>query len=319
MNQVRLSIVIASCNGRDDLNRCLTSISAGSLSDAETIVVENGSSDGTREMLRNRYPNVTIIENSNNLGHCRAINQGLRYARGEYILVLDADTEVSRDALNTLIGFFQTHPETVIAAPRMLNQDGSLQETARRFPTIMNAFFGRQSLLTRLFPSNPYSKKYLYREIVSADEPFEVDWVSSAAMMFPRSLTDKLGFWDESFNGYWVDCDWCRTAKQVGTAYCVPSARITHLEKYHRGQKKGASRLIAFHKGVYNYYRKHYTSGSLDLRALMAGGALALRAGFLILVDLLRSRKSPLSATDSHCFEPRQNACKSQSGSEVGP
>src|SRR4051794_16368414 len=116
-----VSIVIAALNSRLDLEVCLASIGAGGASTIETIVVDNGSSDGTIELLGRKYPEVRIVANAVNLGHCRAINQGLRVATGEFALVLDADTVLCPDALEHLLAFVRDHADVAVVAPRMLN------------------------------------------------------------------------------------------------------------------------------------------------------------------------------------------------------
>jgi N-acetylglucosaminyl-diphospho-decaprenol L-rhamnosyltransferase len=284
-----LSVIVAAWNSRDDLAACLRSIMLERGVPLEVIVVDNGSSDGTARFLASNHPGVRVIANASNLGHCRAINQGLRAARGRYVLVLDADAVVHPQALERLVDFMRRSADAAVAAPRMLNPDGTVQETARSFPRVANGLFGRQTLLSRLFPNNPFSRSYLRRQSLQDREPFRVDWVSAACMIFPRELVERIGPWDEGFDGYWVDADWCsRAGKAGGLVYCVPSALVTHHEQNRAGQRKSAARIVSFHRGVHRFYRKHYTRGRLDPRALLAaavlgGRALALLAGNLFL------------------------------------
>jgi len=283
-----LSIVIATCNSQAFIRPCLTSLASadppGHL-ETEIIVVDNASADGTREAVRAAEPSATVIENARNEGHCRAVNRGLAAARGEFVMVLDVDTITLPGAPAALVAFLRSH-DAVIAAPRMLNADGSVQETARRFPTVANAIFGRQTLLTRLFPDNRFARAYLQRDRYDARFPFEVDWVSAACMVFPRSLVDRLGTWDEGFGGYWVDADWCARARSAGRVYCLPEARVIHVEQNRPERRKGAHRVIQFHQGVFRFYRKHYTRGAFDPRAMAAAAALSVRAALVIASDL---------------------------------
>jgi N-acetylglucosaminyl-diphospho-decaprenol L-rhamnosyltransferase len=284
-----LSIVIATCNSGDFIGPCLDSILQDDSLRTEIIVVDNASRDRTVETIRARFPRVTLLVNQANSGHCRATNRGLAAATAPFVMVLDADTIILPGTLRHIVEFLRAHPEVAIAAPRMLNVDGSLQETARAFPTVANAVFGRQTVLTRLFPNNRFSRAYLRRDRCGDNAPFAVDWVSAACMAFRRSLVARLGPWDEGFGGYWVDADWCARAHIVGRVYCVPEGRVVHVEQNRRDRRKGSGRIRQFHAGVYRFYRKHYTRGVWDPRALAAAAALSLRAALLVVADLMRS------------------------------
>lgn len=287
---VELSIIIATRNSSRFIEPCLTSLSEGHDGVcAETIVVDNASSDRTLEIVRARFPHVTVIRNDTNHGHCRAMNEGIAAARGTYLMVLDVDTIVGAGTLRHLCEFLRSHEDAAIVAPRMLNVDGSVQETARRFPSVINGIFGRQTMLTRLFPNNRYLRAYLQREQRDETNPFEVDWVSAACMAFRRTLVDRLGPWDEGFGGYWVDADWCARAHSVGRVYCVPAGLVVHTEQNRAAQRKGARRIVQFHTGVYRFYRKHYTRGVADPRAIAAALALGARAALLVAGDYMRA------------------------------
>ena len=283
------SILIAAWNCWSDLERCLDSI----LRDPEvhpsfeTIVVDNGSEDGTPAKLARSFPTVRLVRNEENLGHTRAVNQGIELARGEFLLVLDADTVVKPGAFVRLLTFLKERPEVAVVAPRMFNGDGSIQETARSFPRPINGLLGRQSLLTRWFPNNRFVRSYMRSEQRGRSSPFRVDWVSAACMMFPAALVRRIGSWDEGYHSYWVDADWClRAANAGGAVYCIPEAQVVHFEQNRRGKRKSASRIILFHRSVNRFYRKHYTRGWLDPRAAVASLVLGVRAVLLIAGNL---------------------------------
>jgi hypothetical protein len=280
-SMTELSIVIATHDSGAFLEPCLTSIVREDVS-TDLIVVDNASTDGSIAELTRRFPAARVIGNVVNAGHCRALNQGIAAARAGLVMVLDVDTIIVPGALRGLLDFMRAHPEVAIVAPRMLNTDGSIQETARRFPGVINGLFGRQTLLTRLFPDNRFSRAYLARDRRDDTRPFEVDWVSAACMVFRRDLTTTIGAWDEGFGGYWVDADWCRRAHRAGRVYCLPSARVVHCEQNRSGRRKDARRILQFHAGVSRFYRKHYTAGVLDPRAVAAAVALGCRAALLI-------------------------------------
>ncbi|MBL8235973.1 MAG: glycosyltransferase family 2 protein [Bryobacterales bacterium] len=281
-----LSVVLAARNNWHYVRGCLHSLPEGGVPDYEVIVVDNASTDGTAQRVREKFPLARIIQNETNTGHCHAMNQGIAASRGKYVLVLDGDTVLVPGAARRMVEFLEARPDVAIVAPRMLNEDGSVQETARSFPTVMNGLWGRQSLLTAWFPNHPMSKKYLRRDALTATEPFEVDWVSAAAMLFRRTLPEQIGYWDETIRGYWVDADWCKTAHQAGKIFCDPGSKVIHYEQNRKGIKKTTPRILLFHEGAYRFYSKHYTAGAMDPRAWFAGAALGARALLLIVADL---------------------------------
>jgi GT2 family glycosyltransferase len=291
---IAVSFIIASWNGWHYLDPCLRSVIDGGCDRIEIIVVDNASTDGTPTLLKSKYPQAVLLANKRNEGHTRAINQGIAVARGRYLMVLDADTVLDPDAVSRLVDFLNQHPEAALAAPRMLNPDGSIQETARSFPNVVNGILGRQSTLTRFFSNTGFVKRYMRRDQIASRVPFEVDWVSAACMIFPRSLPDRIGLWDEGFKGYWVDADWCRAAHAAGTVWCVPGARVIHFEQNRVGRKKGANRILSFHSGAYRFYRKLHQVGVLHPRSIAAASVLYLRALALLAVDVLRRQDSPV-------------------------
>jgi len=282
-----VSVLIATYNMRDDVLRCLESLRAvDAVARLEVIVVENGSSDGAAAAVRERFPGVHLIELPRNVGWTRANNAALRAARGRFLLLLNADTIVEPDAVAHLAAYLSEHPDTGIVAPTMLNEDGTVQETARRLPRPINAFFGRHSWLTRMWPSNPFSRRYLRRD-VDPGQPFEADWVSAAAAMFPRAVLERIGPLDEAFT-HWVDADWCLRITAAGwKVCCVPQARVHHLEGYGRGRKRPRA-IVAFHQGVYRLYRKHYASGIRRPLLAVAALGLTVRCGWLLVSNGLK-------------------------------
>jgi N-acetylglucosaminyl-diphospho-decaprenol L-rhamnosyltransferase len=283
---MNLSVIIATHNSLQFIGRCLESINANCELTPEFVVIDNASSDGTRQYLGDKFPEVRLIANNCNLGHCAAVNQGLVLATRDYVMVLDADTFIQNGVLEQLLHFLQQHSDVAVVAPKILNGDGTLQRSARNFPRPVNGLFGRQSLLTRWFPGNPISRRYLGEETISPRKgAFAVEFVSSACMMFPRRLAQQIGPWDEEFGGYWVDGDWCKRARTIGLVYCLPQVSVIHYEQNRRGVRKGSQRIRAFHQGAYIFYRKHFTLGYLDPRALAAAVLLSIRAGLLIAID----------------------------------
>lgn len=276
-----LSVLIVSWNDWPKLQLCLASIQRGALPTSEIIVVDNNSTNGTADRIQEEFPTVRLIRNAQNIGHTRAVNQAFGLANGEYVLLLDSDTELSPNCIAILQEYLRTHPDVDLVAPRTFNTDGTIQETARNFPTPLSGLFGRQSLLTRLFPNNRFSHRYLQRDQINDSVPFDVQQVGGACMFFRRALLDDVGMWDASYFGYWVDTDWCHRLHAMGRrVVCVPAARIQHHESNARGKRKSARRIWIFHYGAYQLYTRWHTRGPWDPRAILAGTALLASVGF---------------------------------------
>ena len=295
---VDLSVVIVSYNTRELLARCLSSLTSSIRSvSCEVIVVDNDSRDGTVAMLRTRWPDVRLIATGGNLGFGRAANKGLALAEGRYCLLLNSDTECLHGALDELVAFLDSTPQAGVAAPRLLNSDGTDQATARAFPSPAAGIFGRKSLLTRLFPNNRWSARYLVGKDRPGPEPFDVDWVSGAALMVRREIIERVGPLDPAFFLYWEDADWCRRIGSAGHGiYCVPRAQVIHQEG--GSGIAGSPRLVlAFHQSVYHYYVKHHAQKWWNpLRPLAAVLLFARAVSLMLVVYPLRARGGDESA-----------------------
>jgi len=285
-----VTLVIVNYNTCEDLRRCLESIynSLPSFS-FSTIVVDNHSTDGSVEMLKTYFPQVHLIENETNRGLVQAYNQAFLLVNTPYIVLLDSDTIVEPGALDKLYSFSSAHPEAGIVAPRLLNADGSIQQTARNLPSPLNALFGRQTLLTRLFPQNPWSVHYLRAQDLALEEPFAVEWISFACAMLKAELLQRVGFFDEDYFIYWIDADWCKRVNERGyKIFCLPEARVMHIEKNQRGKKRRPRSIIDFHRGSYLFYRKHYAASPWRPMAWIAFIGLSVRAGLLLVINYFR-------------------------------
>jgi GT2 family glycosyltransferase len=155
-----------------------------------------------------------------------------------------------------LIGYFETHPQVGIVGPKILNRDGSIQGSARAFPNAWTALFGRNSLLSRLFPRNKYTRK----NIITSPEikkPVEVDWVSRVLMGVRKEAVLDVGLMDEKFFLYWEDADWCTRFRHQGwKVIYYPLARATHSIGGSTDKRKLRS-IIDFHKSACAPYRKY--------------------------------------------------------------
>jgi len=286
---VDLSVIIVNYNGGELFDRCMASLySHPPCSSMEVIVLDNGSTDGSTERIEQNFTKVIMVRLSANIGLAKAFNEGIRRSSGRYIMSLDNDTELLDGSLDALIKFLDSQPQVGAVGARLLNPDLSIQQTARRFPHPLNALFGRRSLLTKWFPNNPISKRYLMPEFEASQQPYRVDWVSTAALVVRRKVFDQIGGLDEGFFVYWVDADWCYRINQAGwEIHCVPASQIIHNEnlKVGRRDKRRTRMIIDFHKGVYRYYRKHHLRHWWMPMGLLTLAGLGTRTLCLLVAD----------------------------------
>jgi GT2 family glycosyltransferase len=202
-----LVISIVSYNSLNFLKECLDSIAANPPNaNYETIVVDNASSDGSAEFVERNFTHVKLILNNKNIGFAAANNKAIKSSDSRYVLLINSDCKVYENSLDRLLNFMEENPEVGIAGPKIVNSDGSIQLSCRKFPSIINAGF--HTILTGIVPNNPFSRRYKLMDI-NRDEPFKVDWVSGACMIIRRKALDDIGLLDENYFMYVEDTDIC--------------------------------------------------------------------------------------------------------------
>ncbi len=266
---VELSIVIVSWNVRELLRRCLHSILDARRSiNIEVIVVDNASTDGSSDVVQAEFPAVHVITNQENRGFPAANNQGLAVAQGRYVLLLNPDTEVmdAEAGLATMVAFADAHPDVGMVGPQLLNPDGSVQSSRRRFPTLATAVFESTWLEpyasrsgVGLFGTTPRRLLARYYLLDQPDDVVQdVDWVTGAAMMARREAVEQVGPLDEGFFMYSEELDWCKRFREAGwRVVYLPTARIIH----HVGKSSEqvvTARHIHFQTSKVRYFRKHH-------------------------------------------------------------
>jgi GT2 family glycosyltransferase len=276
------SLIIISYNQPRLLAECLESLPAGAPRHRqEVIVVDNASTDDSADVAeRWQSPDgqrATVIRNRRNLGFTKANNQGIARATGRYLVLLNNDTVVHPGALSAAIDYLDQHPDIGAAGLRLLNADGSLQLSCRRFPSFTQALFNRYSLLTRLFPNNRYSREYLMTD-EGHDTVRDVDWVSGACLVIRRETLEQVGLLDERFFMYSEDVDYCFRVWQAGWRVTyLPFAEVVH----YIGQSTSRNRtktIVERHRSMFRFYRKHYSRGLMFLDVL-TGAMVGARCG----------------------------------------
>ena len=287
-----LSIIILSWNVRELLRKCLASLplAGGALTDI--IVVDAASADGSADMVRAEYPAVQLLAETQNLGYTRGNNLGLRAARGQYLLILNPDTEVVGEALTQMVAYMEAHPQVGMLGPQLIHPDGTVQSTRRRFPTLAIACLESTWL-------QPLAPRFLLDRYYALDLPdeavSEVDWVMGAALLVRREAYAQVGGFDEGFFMYSEEVDWCRRMKAAGwRVVYFPPARVIH----HAGRSSEqvpAATHIRFNASKVRYFRKYHG----PLAAEIVRGVLLANFAFQLVLEAakgLAGSKRPLRA-----------------------
>lgn len=254
-----LSIVIVNYNTRDLLFKCLKSIQTSSDSSLlEIIVVDNASNDNSVEMIEKYFPDVILVRNRKNMGFAYANNQGIRYSKGKYIILLNSDTEiVAKDFFKRIVYFFKKHPRCGIIGPLIRDSEGNIQNSVCPFPSLYTVSM-QMSGLSYFFPGNIYFSPF--REFVlnkKYTKIHEVDWVSGACLCFRRELLDTVGLLDDNFFLYYEETDFCWRVRRKGwKIYFIPVEGCVH----HTGKTTSRySEIALYHsyKSLLYYFKKH--------------------------------------------------------------
>ncbi len=249
-----LSVIIVNWNTRELLSACLASVYRSQTRFTFDVwVVDNGSSDGSQEMVRSLYPQVRLIENRQNMGFARANNQAMQMSQAHYFLLFNSDAEIDSLAFERMVGLVEEHPQAGIVGAQLFNPDGSFQASYTDFPSLKSEFLilsGIGRLLKgRWYPSHGP---------VDTNEPLQADYVEGACLLARREAVEKTGGMDESFFMYAEEVDWCFAMKKAGwQVWFHPAARVIH----HGGAssvRRKVEREADLYCGRVHFFRKHY-------------------------------------------------------------
>jgi GT2 family glycosyltransferase len=253
-----LSILLVHYRARQQLRACLAALPAACAGlSYEVVVVDNSAEPDLADEVARDWPAVRVLTSPGNVGFARGVNRGLAEAGGRLLLLLNPDTLPRPGALAELARFLDAHPDVGAVGPRILDPDGGLQLSCRRFPSHWTGLFNRYSLLTRLFPDNPWSRSYLMLDFDHASTR-DVDWISGACLLTRREVVGRIGPMDEAFFLFNEDVDWCRRMHDAGYQVVYhPAARVVHAIGASRGVVP--ARLIwRRHMGMRHYFHKHH-------------------------------------------------------------
>ncbi|EFK10936.1 glycosyltransferase, group 1 family protein [delta proteobacterium NaphS2] len=285
-----LDVIIVNYNSTPQLLQCVSSL----LSVREGIslnihVQDNASPKGDLSAVKRDFPEVLLIRNDRNLGFAKAVNRAIKNGTAPYVLILNPDTLVLPGLLDVSLGYMENHPEVGVLGPRILDSDGVIQGSARSFPNLLTALFGRRSFLSKILPHNPITRENILTAQSDGMNPMEVDWVSGAGMLVRRDAINDVGPLDERFFMYWEDADWCRRMWRKGwkVIYFPEAAMIHHVGV--SSESNIFRSVLEFHRSIYRLFDKHAEGWNRYLKPLVFWGLL-YRFIFIFLSQLARKK-----------------------------
>ena len=291
---MQLTIIIVNYNVKYFLEQCLCSvIKACKNIEAEIIVVDNNSSDGSKEFLLPKFSSVNFIWNNANAGFAKANNQALGKAKGNYILFLNPDTIVPEDCFENCIRFFESHPNAGALGIRMIDGAGKfLKESKRAFPSPLTSLY-KLSGLTKLFPHSKTFARYHLGHL-NERKNHEVDVLAGAYMMIPKNVLDKTGSFDDTFFMYGEDVDLSYRIQKTGYKnYYFAENTIIHFKG--ESTKKGSLNYVKmFYSAMSLFVKKHYSGSRAGIFNFLIQTGIFLRAALSLLGKLLQKTGLPL-------------------------
>jgi GT2 family glycosyltransferase len=291
---MKLSVVIVNYNVRAYLEQCLRTVyEALDGIDGEVFVVDNLSTDGSVELVRDKFPQVQLIANRENVGFSRANNQAIRVAKGDYVLLLNPDTVVAEDVFRKVLEFMDAHPRCGGLGVKMIDGTGRfLPESKRGLPTPQVAFF-KIIGLTRLFPQSRVFGRYHLGHLPE-DEAAPIEILSGACMFLRKKTLDEVGLLDESFFMYGEDIDLSYRITLGGYEnWYFPDVRIIHY-KGESTKKSSVNYVFVFYNAMAIFAKKHFTQKSAGIFPALINGSIYLSAAGAIAVRFLNRAMLPI-------------------------
>jgi GT2 family glycosyltransferase len=262
-----VSVVVVTWNALPWLEQCLESVRG-----RDVVVVDHGSTDGTVEFVRERFPEVRLIEQENK-GMGGGNNTGMRAADGRYFFLLNSDAWVVEDALDRLVAFADGHPEAAVVGPKLLNTDGTLQRSARGEPTLWR--LATEYLFIRKLAPRSKRLNPLYRGDFDHDQAAEVDWLFGPALLVRREAADAVGLFDEDFFMFSEEVDWMTRFRRAGwKVLFFPGAEVVHVG----GASHGGDLYVENLRGHLRWFAKHRGAKDAERVRKLLLWSLRLRA-----------------------------------------
>ncbi len=291
---MKLSVIIVNYNVRAYLEQCLrTVVEAMKGIDGDVFVVDNQSTDGSVEMVREKFPQVKLMANTENVGFSRANNQAIRESMAEYALLLNPDTVVGEEVFHKVLEFLDAHPKAGGLGVKMIDGTGQfLPESKRGLPTPGVAFY-KIIGLTRLFPRSRVFGRY-HMGHLPEDSSAPIEILSGACMFLRKRTLDEVGLLDENFFMYGEDIDLSYRITLGGYEnWYFPDARIIHY-KGESTKKSTVNYVFVFYNAMSIFARKHFTRKRPDLLAGLINGSIYLSAAGAIIMRFLKRALLPM-------------------------
>lgn len=259
-NKPKISIIVVNYKVPEEILRFLQSVEEAEIFDkTEIIIVDNASNDNSQEIITTKFPSVSWIQLKNNIGFGKACNAAAIRAKGEYLLLINPDTLISKSTLQDSYSFMENNPEIGLMGPKIINHDGEFQKQCRRsFPTPANAFFYFTGL-AKVFPKNKTFGKYNL-SYMDPNESGDVDAISGSFMFIRTKLFKSIGGFDKDFFMFGEDLDLCVKVKGAGyRVYYNPNIQIIHFKGQSCTKNVIRSRL-AFYEAMIIFSKKHQHS-----------------------------------------------------------
>jgi GT2 family glycosyltransferase len=267
---VAVAVLIVNYRGYANLDRALGSLVPFLSAEDRVVVVDQVSDRQAIAAIRQSHPRVEVVELDENVGFAAGINAAASRTREPWLLWLNPDATVESPIVRALETYLQSHPNVGVVGPRVLNADGTVQGSARRFPDPTTAIAGRSTWLSAKFPNNVLTRRNLPAR--QAVDPVAVDWLAGSCLMTRRDLFDELGGLDEQFFMYWEDADYCRRVWKAGlTCVYLPSVWVRHIGGASAALNQRRA-IRAFHASAGRLFAKHAgTAGRLMTPAVRLG------------------------------------------------
>lgn len=290
-----VSVVVVSWNVRELLLSCLASLEEASRSvPCQTIVVDNGSTDGSPDAVVSSFPEIELIRNSENRGFAAAVNQGVERARGSWVLLLNPDAEIDGRSLELMRSFMRSHPDAGVVGAALVDQEGRAQPWGHRFPSLWTvlAFLSRLEVLV---PRWGLSRRIEDRRS-AGEEAVEVGWVTGACLLVRGEVMERACGLDEDYFIFGEDVDLCYRVRRMGwRVYHLPYVRLLHRQGASTSQVPGALEAEVF-RGHMLFFGKHRTIPERVLLRLFLLGEIVIKGPIVLL--LLASKRGRVRARD---------------------
>ena len=290
----RWAAVVVNYEAGDLLTACARSIlEDDSAGQAEVVVVDNGSSDGSVARLQRAVPGIHVLDLGGNLGYGAAANRGIAATDAPVVAVCNADLEVAPGTAAAMATRFEAEPDLAAVGPLVRNVDGTVYPSARSVPALPDAI--GHSLLGARWPHNRFTRRYRQLD-ADVSQARDVDWISGAAMWLRRSALDSVGGWDEHYFMYMEDLDLCWRLRRLGWRVAYdPRGSVVHVQGVSTDQHPYRM-ILRHHRSVYRFEAKRW-HGARRLLLAPAAALLAVRAGCAIVARALRPRRSGAEGT----------------------